>query len=104
MFFYEIGSLSDLQSGRFGIPTVDLSKSKRIDNFKNSICVVPALCFDKYGFRIGYGGGYYDRFLSSNNIKYVALCREKQLTESLPAEEFDIRIRKTVVENKIVEI
>lgn len=101
MFFYEIGSLSDLQSGRFGIPTVDLSKSKRIDNFENSICVVPALCFDKYGFRIGYGGGYYDRFLAEHNVITLGITYERCLTEKIPVDKYDLPVDYILTENKL---
>ncbi len=57
---------------------------------ESSICIVPALSADENGFRLGYGGGYYDRFLSGFNglsvvISYSALRRE------IPTEKHDIR-------------
>ena len=54
---------------------------------------MPGLAFDREGHRIGYGGGFYDRFLTTEpNHPTVALCYDFQLLESLPTEEFDIPV------------
>lgn len=89
MFFYEIRSLDELCAGKFGIPTVNTDLSEKIDEYKDAICIVPGICFDNYGNRIGYGGGYYDRFLSANPVKTVGLCYERCMCNSLPSENFD---------------
>ena len=104
MFFYPIKSFDDLTQTQFGIPTIDPAKSEFITDFSNALCIVPALSFDRCGNRLGYGGGYYDRFLAGKHIETFGLCREKQLTETLPAEDFDVKISKFITENKIVEI
>lgn len=92
MFFYEIRSIDDLIDGAFGIPTVDISKATKITDFAGSLCVVPALAFDSNGNRLGYGGGYYDRFLSSQNIPTIGLCFEECIAEEIPTEIFDMKI------------
>ena len=77
MVFYEISSLSDLKIGKFGIPTVENGNNLFVTDFTNALCVVPGMCFDFKGNRIGYGGGYYDRFLSKNRVITVGLTYER---------------------------
>ena len=103
MHFYYINSFEDLVCKQFGIPTVDTEKSNEVTDFTKALCVVPALSFDKNGNRLGYGGGYYDRFLADKHIESVGLCRTKQMSTFLPAEDFDVKIKKIILENKIVK-
>ena len=92
MTFYFIGSLDDLIDGKFGIPSVDLSKSVKVENFCHTLCIVPGVSFDNNGNRLGYGGGYYDRFLSENKLTTLGLCYERCICENIPSESFDIKI------------
>lgn len=83
-----IYSLSDLVLSKFGIPEPKpefLSKNEKID-----LAIVPGLAFDKSGARLGYGGGYYDRFLKNNKIFSIGLCHKELLAEKLPKEDFDV--------------
>ena len=104
MYFYEISSLDDLSEIQFGIPTVDINCAKKVILTENTLCIVPAYAFDFSGFRLGYGGGYYDRFLADNKLLTVGLCRKQFLVESLPREEHDIRVKNIVTEDKIIII
>lgn len=103
MFFYEIHSLSELQAGKFGIPTVSCNNSSIVTDFSKSLCVVPAICFDIYGNRVGYGGGYYDRFLSENSVETAGLCFERCICSKLYVERFDKPIDYIISENKIIK-
>ena len=103
MLFYPINSFEDLVCTQFGIPTIDPDRVDYLTEFINTLCIVPALSIDKMGNRLGYGGGYYDRFLSDKHIDSIALCREKQLTDSLPAEDYDVKMSKLITENKIIK-
>lgn len=82
---------SILLPGAYGIPEpgedCPLAEKKEID-----LVLVPNLCCDKSGFRLGHGGGYYDRFLTDFPGVSVALCPEERLAEQLPAEETDIPV------------
>ena len=104
MIFYHIESFDDLTCHQFNIPAVNPEKAETAVISSATLCVVPALSFDKAGNRLGYGGGYYDRFLSSNKVNSIGLCREKSICESLPTDEFDIKIKKIVTENVILNI
>lgn len=61
--FYRVADTADLVPGFHGIPEPPADAEKIIPDGK-TFCLVPALSYDRSGFRLGYGGGYYDRFLS----------------------------------------
>ena len=78
MEFHMITSLSVLSPGAFGIlePPQDTPLCTALSD---ALCVVPALCFDKHGYRVGYGKGYYDRFLAAFRVKRLGLSTRKTL-------------------------
>ncbi len=63
------------------------------------LILVPALCCDRAGYRLGQGGGYYDRYLSTYQGATVALCREIVLQERLPREEHDWPVQVLITES-----
>lgn len=66
------------------------------------VCVLPLLAADGQFYRLGYGGGYYDRFLSGKNIFKVGLCYDFQLTGRVPHEPHDIRLDALVTDKRIL--
>lgn len=58
----------------------------------SSICLVPALLFDSEGFRLGYGKGYYDRFLSDYHGKSIGIARNDFILPKLPRDTFDLAV------------
>ena len=102
MEFYRVRSFADLKQGSFGIlePETD---STTLNGFgHNSLCVVPALSYDKHGHRLGFGKGLYDRFLSGFDGVSVGICYEDFLTQSLPYDSFDICVDHLITESKTV--
>ena len=97
--FYFIESLTDLTEGKFKIPAPDISFCKPVTDYSDSVCIVPALCFDKTGSRLGYGGGYYDRFLKSHNVFSIGLCYDSFLYDTIPSENHDIKVDSIVTES-----
>ena len=67
------------------------------------IVLVPTVGITKNGVRLGYGYGYYDRFLASSNAKTISLIYAKQLVKSIPFSEKDVKIDWIVTEEKIIE-
>ncbi len=100
MQFFYIDSVDDLKNGMYSIPVPKGDRSVR--NLKESdVCIVPALSFDKKGARLGYGKGYYDRFLSQNNLISVGVCFEECLSEELPTEDNDEFVQFLITEKRI---
>lgn len=98
MRFYAIDSLADLQTGTFGIP--EPSGTEEITDYKRSVCITPALSFSEKGFRMGYGGGYYDRFLAEYTGTSIGICYEDFIGE-IVTEEYDLPVKIVVTEEKI---
>ncbi len=100
MSFRFIRSLSDLTEGSFGIPTSKLDEP--VCDFSSCLCVTPALCADLSFHRLGYGGGYYDRFFEKqNDIFRAVLCPERFVFESIPSEAHDITAHCIITESTI---
>ena len=105
MKFIEIKSLEELKEGYFGIRE-PLSPSEYVEpNFEieKSLIVMPLVCFDKDRNRIGYSGGFYDRYLSAHkDIRTIAIAFECQKTDgSIPAADHDIAPDMIVTEESI---
>ncbi len=97
--FYEMSSTDELIAGRFGImeppPT---HPARRID-----LLVVPGIAFDKQGYRLGYGKGYYDRYLSEKKPQFaIGLAYNFQLLESLPHDKHDAKMDAIATEDGIL--
>ena len=101
MEFYEISVISELNPGYMGIYEPDIN-GKEPDYSRTGFMCMPGLAFDKGYNRIGYGGGFYDRYLSVENKLYkAALAYEAQLLESIPAQDGDVRPDMIVTEESI---
>lgn len=95
MIAVEIKSFDELKKGLFGIP--EPVNPKEFPKKEIDFAIVPAISFDKYGYRLGYGKGYYDRFLSDINPFKLGICKEALLVESLPHDEYDVKMDKVIV-------
>lgn len=101
MEFYYINSLSELCEGTYGIREPNPDISIKVDDYSGSLCLVPALAFDKSGHRLGYGKGYYDRFIKKFIIISAGLCYNELLSDALPAEKHDEAVDFIITENEI---
>ena len=99
--FYYITDVSELKMGRFGIDEPPCDKYAVAD--KDTLCVVPALCADGEGLRLGYGRGYYDRFLSGFSGCSVILCYST-FKRYVPVEPHDIKANFTIFDRKLTEV
>ena len=104
MKFYLINSLSDISEGAFGIKEPNAEKCGSVEDFTNSICIVPALSIDRNGYRLGYGKGYYDRFLKNYSSISVGLCYNEFISKDLPIDEFDKAVDYIASEDKIISV
>lgn len=98
-----ITGVTDLQEGAYGIQepkegTMLLSPSA-ID-----LGLIPCLTCNEKGQRLGYGGGFYDRYLRASNFIRVALCRQRMMSDYIPVNSYDIQMDMVVSEEKVVRI
>lgn len=101
MEFYYINSLSQLEPGSFGVDEPLPSKQTLATDFSDSICIVPGICFDRQGYRLGYGMGYYDRFLCTYDGLTVGLCYSACIKYSLIHGKFDRRSDIVITEKYV---
>ncbi len=86
-----------LVPGAFGIPEPG-EDCPALEPGRLDLILVPALCYDRAGYRLGQGGGYYDRYLPRTSAVTVGLCRDALLLESVPAEPHDRRVDLVLTE------
>ena len=98
MYFYFIDSIDDLKPRTFGVREPEADPSRLYDSKGHPICIVPGLSFDRWGYRLGYGKGYYDRFLSRYNGWTVGLCYSSCIQYKLPHGRFDRPVDRLITE------
>lgn len=91
MRFLYMDDLSRVEKGYAGIP--EPIADEPVADDPTALVLMPGLAFTKDGKRMGYGGGFYDKFLASEpNHPTVALCYDFQMVEDLPTEDYDIPV------------
>ena len=96
MEFKEVRSSNDLQIGMYNILEPKLY-CKDYKQSENDIIIVPCLSADKNGYRMGYGKGYYDRFLCKHlDVKRIGICFDFQLVDEVPTEDNDIKMDEII--------
>ena len=91
MKFIYLTDLTQVEDGYAGIP--EPVADGPVADDPTALVLMPGLAFDKEGHRIGYGGGFYDKFLAQEpNHPTIALCYDFQMLGQLPTEEFDIPV------------
>ncbi len=98
MEFYIIKSCDDLEPGAFGVLEPNPEKCELLRDYTSSVCIVPALMYDNSGYRLGYGKGYYDRFLSAYNGACIGLGYSSLIKDYLPHGKYDRKVDIIVTE------
>lgn len=102
MNYYVIHSYEDLEAGYFGIPEPKHEKLQEIV-CEDGLMILPGIAFDVFRHRVGYGGGFYDRYLEKHPaMKRIAFAFEFQMFEEVPFEEFDRQPEKIITEKRII--
>lgn len=99
MKFYIVESENDFQVGMYGIKS-PVDTCKEFIASDNAVCIVPGLSFDNEGYRIGYGKGYYDRYLASFIGTTVGICYDQLLCDSLPHDCYDKKVNYLITDKK----
>jgi 5-formyltetrahydrofolate cyclo-ligase len=102
--FYLINSLEVLATGSFGLLEPPVNTCEKLTDFSGALCIVPALAFDPNGYRLGFGKGYYDRFLSNSNFKTIGICYDNCIFNELPHGKYDRKVNMIVTESRIIDL
>ena len=89
MNFYYITSVDDLSPGMFGVLEPAPIPERLYHENDGGLCIVPAFSYDWHGYRLGYGKGYYDRFLSRFEGNIVGICYSECVQRTLPHGRYD---------------
>ncbi len=101
----EILDFAELEVGFYNILTPKKEFIRYIDPKEIDLAIIPGLAFDRDGYRVGYGGGYYDRFLSKyTDIIKLAIAFDLQLIDKVPREDFDIPVDFIYTEKEIISV
>ena len=99
--FYYIKSLSELKKGRFNI--LEPVTSNMVTEFRNTVCITPGVCFANNLYRIGYGGGYYDKFFQHKDIYKIGLAYQECIIENIDYDKYDIRMDEVITDKKEIK-
>ena len=101
--FRFISSPDELEIGAYGIrePRADTERATLSDR---TLCIVPALAVDADGYRLGYGKGYYDRFLSTFEGNAVVAIHSSLVCERLPRNDTDIPLKTIITETGAIRL
>lgn len=108
MTAYAVRGASDLSIGSYGIAEPDFNKIqsgivKAVNKSDIDLVIVPGLGFDLNGYRVGYGKGYYDRFLENFDGVSAGLCYECCRESKICHDEFDARVSLVITENNVLK-
>ncbi|WP_216830012.1 5-formyltetrahydrofolate cyclo-ligase [Alkalihalobacterium elongatum] len=101
MVFFQIKNFNELESTYFQLKEPIQTICVPVDKDQLDLILVPGVAFDKNGNRLGYGGGYYDRYLEDFRGETCALTFEQQLVDDIPLEPFDIPVQMIVTEDQV---
>jgi len=104
LFHSQLKSFEDLSSGALGV--LEPSPEGRIAMNPESfdLVIIPGVAFDRQGGRLGYGKGYYDRFLEQTAAFRLALAFNFQVLEKVPTEKHDVPMNGVLTESGIIEV
>lgn len=112
MNFYEVTDLNSLKKSKFGVPEPDEShqqpfdlSGKGMEASAERLMLLPGLAFDPAGNRVGYGAGYYDRYLMGKNkdaFCKLALAYDFQMIDQIQAESFDVKVDSIITPQRSI--
>lgn len=101
--FYELNSYDQLETVYYNLLEPKAEETNKINKQNIDLLLVPGVVFNKEGFRIGFGGGFYDRFLSDYPNETISLISSLQLVDDLPIEAHDIAVKHLITEAGIMK-
>jgi 5-formyltetrahydrofolate cyclo-ligase len=101
LIFKKISSLSDLERGSFGV----MEPKEKCEIVKNlDVILVPSIALTREGYRLGYGFGFYDRYLHGKKSKKIGLSYAKNVLKTFPHDDHDVKMDCLVTEDSVIYV
>jgi 5-formyltetrahydrofolate cyclo-ligase len=101
LVFKKISNLSDLELGNFSV----MEPKEKCETVKNmDVVLIPAIALTREGNRLGYGFGFYDRYLHGKKCKKIGLSYTKQILRSFPHDSHDVKMDCIVTEDSVIHV
>lgn len=105
LLFYHLTHWEELEESFYGLREPDVNRCSLSKRSDIDLVIVPGLVFDERGYRIGYGGGYYDRFLTGEcPFSTISLCYECQVVKVLPVDTYDRPVNWLVTPERVIKV
>lgn len=102
MIFRELEQFNQLESVYSNLFEPVIEKTKPTDSKLIDLLLVPGLAFSPKGYRLGFGGGYYDRFLQNYDGQTISLAFSTQIQQQIPVENHDLAVQKIITNEGII--
>ncbi|MGJ7912132.1 5-formyltetrahydrofolate cyclo-ligase [Neobacillus sp. LXY-1] len=102
LIFRTLTKFSQLESVYYGLYEPIETQTDAVDPNEIALLIVPGLGYTPQGYRLGFGGGYYDRFLAQYSGSTLSLAFHEQIIPHFPIEEYDLPVAKIITPNQIV--
>jgi 5-formyltetrahydrofolate cyclo-ligase len=100
--FFKFHSFKEMVVGKFGIPEPKVRDPE--NRLSPDLVIVPGVAFGLCMHRLGYGKGYYDRYLAKSSAYRIGICYDFQVAERLPSHEDDERMDEIITEKRIIAL
>ena len=101
LIFKKISSLSDLEPGSFGV----MEPKEKCETIKNlDVVLVPSIALTREGYRLGYGFGFYDRYLHGKKSKKIGMSYAKNILKTFPHDNHDVKMDCLVTEDAVIYV
>ena len=102
MTFHRVNDFSLLTKGSFGVEEPDADAPLWKDEGKRAVCLIPGLAYGKDGYRLGYGKGYYDRFLNTFSGTGIGITYSELILAEIPHNRFDLQADLLLCEKGVI--
>ena len=103
LMFYKISINDKLEKSKFGVYEPISNNENIINKDEIDLIIVPGICFDEEMNRLGFGKGFYDRYLYNCRSKFIGICFEEQIlyNKILPVTKYDVKMPKIITDKKV---
>lgn len=103
MDFYAFTDFDQLESVYMDLKEPIPTKTTYVNPKEIDVMIVPGIVYDLKGYRIGYGGGYYDRYLENYDGEKISLAFDLQVVQQVPKKSYDIPVNLIITENQRID-